>query len=66
MVVTPLKVIEKCYTISTKSSQDWNILKFEKIVEQVYLNLSGKQKVLFKDKNPQTSLRIQLWYEIIF
>ncbi|MGG1400195.1 hypothetical protein ABE288_20585 [Bacillus salipaludis] len=30
VVVTPLKVIEDCYTISTKSSQDWNIIKFEK------------------------------------
>lgn len=30
VVVTPLSVIEDYYTISEKSSQDWNILKFEK------------------------------------
>lgn len=30
VVVTPLAVIEDCYTISNKSSQDWNILKFAK------------------------------------
>jgi Holliday junction resolvase-like predicted endonuclease len=30
VVVTPLAVIEGCYTNSNKSSQDWNILKFAK------------------------------------
>lgn len=29
VVITPLKVIKECYNVSTKSSQDWNIKKFQ-------------------------------------
>ena len=29
VILTPLKVVEECYRISEKSSQDWNIRRFE-------------------------------------
>lgn len=44
VVVTPLTVIEDCYTISTKSSQDWNILKFEKDIRTSSFEFEWKTK----------------------
>lgn len=44
VVVTPLEVIEECYTISTKSSQEWNILKFEKDIRTSVFEFDWKKK----------------------
>jgi len=44
VVITPLAVIEDCYTISQKSSQDWNILKFEKDKRTSVFEIEWKTK----------------------
>jgi Holliday junction resolvase-like predicted endonuclease len=44
VVVTPLEVIETCYIISAKSTQDWNILKFEKNVRTSSFELKWDAK----------------------
>ncbi len=44
VVVTPLEVIEECYTIGTKSSQEWNILKFEKDIKTSVFEFDWKTR----------------------